>query len=97
MSESQAQIKEPDIKEPLWRQILNWGCVSYFLGLPLMAIFYGITHFSFGDASSPGVAKFLSEFHFSVSALVAAMAGLNSFDRYKVKVAVNGGAAKKPV
>lgn len=67
--------------EPLWRTVLNYGCVAYFLGLPLMAIFYGVTHFTFGDASSPNAAAFLREFHFAVTAIVAAIAGLNSFDR----------------
>lgn len=69
-------------KEPIWRQILNWGCVGYFLGLPAMAIVLGFSHYGFG-ATTPNVPKFLTEFHFAVSALVATMAGLNSFERYK--------------
>ena len=70
-------------EEPLWRSILNWGCVTYFLGLPAIALFYGMTHFQFSP-SSPNVPKFLQDFHFAVSALVATIAGLNSFDRYKL-------------
>ena len=66
---------------PLWRQVLNWGCVVYFLGLPGLALVLAFTHFSFPPGSN--VAKFLTDFHFAVTALVAAVAGLNSFDRYK--------------
>jgi hypothetical protein len=66
---------------PLWRELLNWGSVIYFLGLPALAIFLGFTDFAFAEGTS--VPKFLADFHFTVSALVAAMAGLNSFDRYK--------------
>jgi hypothetical protein len=77
-SEMDAMVSEP---EPMWRQILNWGCVVYFLGLPGIAIFYGVTHFTFGDPSSSNISNFLRDFHFTVSALVAAIAGLNSFDR----------------
>jgi hypothetical protein len=68
-------------EEPAWRVILNWGVVFYFLGLPLMAIFLGFTHIRMGEGTN--IAKFLSDFHFSVSALVAAIAGLNTFDRFK--------------
>jgi hypothetical protein len=66
---------------PMWREILNWGAVIYFLGLPALAVFLGFTHLPFAEGTE--VAKFLGNFHLSVSALVAAMAGLNSFDRYK--------------
>jgi hypothetical protein len=62
----------------LWRTILNYGCVFYFLFLPAMAMFLGFIHFHFDP---PGVATFLREFHFSVTALVAAVAGLNTLDR----------------
>ena len=68
-------------KEPLWRILLNYGCVFYFLGLPALAIFLGFTHSTFG--SSTQIPQFLREFHFAVSALLAAVAGLNSFDRSK--------------
>jgi hypothetical protein len=67
-------------KEPLWRTVLNYGCVFYFLFLPAMAILLGFIHFHF---EPPGVATFLREFHLSVTALVAAVAGLNSLDRRK--------------
>jgi hypothetical protein len=66
---------------PAWREILNWGSVVYFLGLPALAIFLGFTHISFAEGTE--VAKFLGNFHFTVSAIVGALAGLNSFDRYK--------------
>ena len=67
--------------EPLWRSILNYGCVVYFLGLPALAIFLGFSHFSFGGSTQ--IPQFLREFHFAVSALLAAVAGLNSYDRSK--------------
>jgi hypothetical protein len=73
-------MSEAEMKEPLWRTVLNYGCVFYFLFLPAMAIFLGFTRFHFDP---PGVATFLREFHFSVTALVAAVAGLNSLDRRK--------------
>lgn len=67
--------------EPRWRRLLNWGCVVYFLGLPALALLFGLTGINFTAGTQ--IAKFLTDFHFSVSALVAAMAGLNTFDRYK--------------
>lgn len=88
-----ADIASVTAPEPVWRQILNWGCVVYFLGLPAIGIFYGATHFTFGGESSPNVANFLRDFHFTVSALVAAIAGLNSFDR---RTKTNGAPAKPP-
>ena len=74
----------------MWRQILNYGAVIYFLGLPALAIFLGFSHIPFAEGTE--VAKFLGNFHFTVSAIVAAIAGLNSFDRYKA----NGGKDGKP-
>jgi hypothetical protein len=68
---------------PLWRTVLNWGSVIYFLGLPALAIFLGFTHIPFAEGTGSEVAKFLGNFHFTVSAIVGALAGLNSFDRYK--------------
>ena len=69
--------------------ILNYGCVTYFLGLPAFAIILGFSDMTFGKGTD--IAKFLSDFHFAVTALVAAVAGLNSFDRYKA----NGNAKKE--
>jgi hypothetical protein len=62
--------------------VLNWGCVLYFLGLPALTLIIGFTHI---EPFVPGsrAPQFLGNFHLSVSALVAAMAGLNSFDKYK--------------
>lgn len=68
------------MKEPLWRTVLNWGCVGYFLGLPALAILIGFAHIEVFPAGSHAP-QFLGNFHLSVSALVAAMAGLNSFDK----------------
>jgi hypothetical protein len=65
-------------REPAWRTVLNYGCVIYFLGLPAVALVGAFAHFKF---ESENVAKFLTEFHFAVTAIVAAIAGLNSFDR----------------
>ena len=79
-SEEQALLEQ---QEPLWRQILNWGCVTYFLGLPAMAVVLGFTHIEFGKDTQ--ITQFLKEFHFAVSALVATVAGLNSFERSKAK------------
>jgi hypothetical protein len=76
---------------PVWREILNWGAVVYFLGLPALAIFLGFSHIPFAEDSEGQVAKFLGDFHFTVSAIVGALAGLNSFDRYKAN-----GAQKTP-
>ena len=67
-------------KEPLWRVVLNYGCVVYFLGLPAVVLIGAFIHWRF---DSEAAAKFLTEFHFAVTALVATMAGLNTFDRYK--------------
>jgi hypothetical protein len=69
-------------KEPYWRVVLNWGCIMYFLGLPAIAILFGLLHVQVFPSESHAP-QFLANFHLSISALVAAMAGLNSFDRYK--------------
>jgi hypothetical protein len=68
-------------KEPYWRTVLNYGSIAYFLGLPALAIFLGFTHIAFAEGTA--VPKFLADFHFTVSAIVGALAGLNSFERYK--------------
>jgi hypothetical protein len=68
--------------EPLWRAVLNWGCVVYFLALPALTIFVGFTHAQIFEPGSRAP-QFLANFHLTISALVAAMAGLNSFDRHK--------------
>jgi hypothetical protein len=83
-------MNEPTL--PLWRQILAWGSVIYFLGLPALAIFLGFTGIPFAAQSEGEVAKFLANFHFTVTAIVGALAGLNSFDRYKA----NGKEGKPP-
>jgi hypothetical protein len=72
------------VKEPLWRLVLNWGCVAYFLGLPALTLLIGFFHLEVFPAGSHAP-QFLGNFHLSVSALVAAMAGLNSFDQHKAK------------
>ena len=54
----------------------------YFLGLPALVIVIGFAHIEMFPAGSRA-SQFLGNFHLSVSALVAAMAGLNSFDKYK--------------
>lgn len=72
-------MNEPTL--PLWRSVLNWGSVVYFLGLPALAIFLGFTHIPFAEGTE--VAKFLGNFHLTVTAIVGALAGLNSFDRFK--------------
>ena len=70
------------MKEPLWRIVLNWGVTLYFLGLPLLLLLIGFLHIELFPPGSHAP-QFLGNFHLSVSALVAAMAGLNSFDKYK--------------
>jgi hypothetical protein len=69
--------------EPLWRLVLNWGCVFYFLALPALTIFIGFSHIQIFEPGSRAP-QFLANFHLTISALVATMAGLNSFDRHKV-------------
>jgi TM2 domain-containing membrane protein YozV len=70
--------------EPLWRVILNWGLVVYFLGLPAAALIFGLAKIHIDQpGAGTHIAQFLANFHLSVSALLAAIAGLNSFDRYK--------------
>jgi hypothetical protein len=81
---------EMPTKEPYWRTVLNYGSVAYFLGLPALAIFLGFTHIGFAEGT--GTAKFLADFHFAVSAIVGALAGLNSFDRHKA----NGNQGNPP-
>ena len=49
------------------------GVCSLFLGLPALGLIMGLTGMNFTAGTQ--IAKFLTDFHFSVSALVAAMAG----------------------
>jgi hypothetical protein len=63
--------------EPTWRKVLAWGAVSYFLGLPAIALVGGFLDLEM----NAGVAKFLAEFHVTITALLGAVAGLDSWDR----------------
>jgi hypothetical protein len=67
--------------QPTWRTILAWGAVAYFLGLPAIALAGGLIHFEM----STNVAKFLADFHMTITALLAAIAGLDSWDRKNEK------------
>jgi hypothetical protein len=73
--------EEPSLPEPVWRIMLNYGSVIYFLGLPAMGIVIGFAHIDFAVGTQ--IPQFLKEFHFTVSALVATVAGLNTFERRK--------------
>jgi hypothetical protein len=67
--------------QPTWRTILAWGALVYFLGLPAIALVGGFMHYEM----EPGVAKFLAEFHVTITALLGAVAGLDSWDRKNEK------------
>jgi hypothetical protein len=67
--------------EPAWRTVLAWGAVAYFLGLPAIALVGGFLHYEM----SPSIAKFLAEFHMTITALLGAVAGLDSWDRKSQK------------
>jgi hypothetical protein len=72
------------MKEPLWRLVLCWGTVITFLSAPLMVFSLHILsdevpwfHFSQHIKEY----TFMTPFFQSITALVFALAGLNSFDR----------------
>lgn len=66
------------MNEPVWRQVLNWGCVLYFLLIPAIVIVY-IT-FDLPTVTVERVA-FVTKFHIAVTAIIATMLGLNSWDK----------------
>jgi hypothetical protein len=74
MTNSQQQQQQ---STPAWRNVLAWGALTYFLGLPAIAVAGGFLHFEM----NPNVAKFLADFHMTITALLGAVAGLDSWDR----------------
>jgi hypothetical protein len=72
------------MKEPLWREVLCWGAVITFLTMPLLVF---ILHIISDEIPSFNFSQHISEYKFfvpffqSITALVFALAGLNSFDR----------------
>ena len=78
-------------KSPAWRRILEWGCVIYFLGLPLITLMTAFTPLEPDFSKYPEARENMRAFHIAVSALVATMAGLNTVDRRR---AANGRGEK---
>jgi hypothetical protein len=75
---------------PKWRTLLNWGAVIYFLLIPALVIIYSL----FGlKPVDPSRAAFVISFHYGVSAIVATLAGLNSWDKHTI---VKNGDSKTP-
>ena len=57
---------------------MNWGVVFYFLFIPAVVMIY-IT-FELPKVDNERIA-FVAHFHYGITALVAAMMGLNSWDK----------------
>jgi hypothetical protein len=66
---------------PKWRLVLEWGCVVYFLGIPLISIVTIFTPLVADFEKYPESRENLVRFHLAVSGLVATIAGLNTVDR----------------
>jgi hypothetical protein len=72
------------MEDPLWRKILAWGAVGVFLTLPVIVFVFHIWSFTV-----PALAlkdhltefKYLGVYYTTVTTLVFALAGLNSFDK----------------
>jgi hypothetical protein len=75
-------MNEPLVKEPLWRTALNWGTTIYFLLIPGIVILYGVAGL---PAIEPARAAFVSSFHYAITAIVATLVGLNSWDKHVVR------------
>lgn len=67
----------------LWRSILEWGVVIYFLGIPLFYLIIVFTPLDVDLAHHPNIRQFITQFHITLTAIVTAMAGLNSWDKRK--------------
>ena len=71
--------------EPRWRTVLCWGAVVTFLGLPFGVCALHLvsdefpTYFHFSQHISEY--KFIIPYYQSITALVFALAGLNSWDK----------------
>jgi len=73
-------------KEPGWRVLLTWGSVITFFGLPL--VFFSLHVLSLEtpwlhleNHLGQGTFSYLAGFYSANTALVAALAGLNSWDK----------------
>ena len=73
--------------EPLWKTVLNWGAVVTFFALPLIVLTLQLT----GLFPSKEEAGYLKDLQRNVTVLVAALAGLRSFEQIK-----NGSKPKPP-
>jgi hypothetical protein len=70
--------------EPLWREVAYWGVLLCFFALPIVAL---ILHLSilFGRVryqEHAGEFNYLWSFHRILAGLLAAMLGLNSWDKH---------------
>lgn len=75
-------------EEPRWRIALYWGVVIAFFTLPLVVLVLHLAAiFTNFDPTGKhiGEFKYVFEFHRTLAALVAALAGLNSWDKRIVK------------
>jgi hypothetical protein len=64
--------------EPKWRLILIWGCVVYFLAIPIFVITYAMLDLSPIDKVR---SDFIQHFHYAITGILAALAGLNTLER----------------
>jgi hypothetical protein len=67
--------------DPLWRKVLTWGAVGIFLTLPLFL--FGFHLWSLGEGERLKVEEFryIGIFYTTITTLVFALAGLNSWDK----------------
>ena len=72
-----------DKSEPLWRTIANWSVVLTFFSLPLVVLIVHLTividHIDV--KAHAGEFAYLWNFHRILAGLLAAMLGLNSWDK----------------
>jgi hypothetical protein len=70
--------------EPLWRKVLTWGAVMVFLALPILVLTIHLTSFSvpnFEMKEHMTEFKYLGVYYTTITTLVFALAGLNSWDK----------------
>jgi hypothetical protein len=78
-------MSEPN--EPHWKQLLNWGSVILFFGLP---IGFFVVHYFGIEEWKPGEFHYLTEFERNLALLVFGLSGLRTAQVFLKKKNGNG-------
>lgn len=86
------------MNEPRWRQILCWGAVTMFFGLPLGVFILHFAAIEFGWQFDNRIEEFagIMPVYQTITGLVFGLAGLNSWDKYNGRKRKNEPVEKVP-